>query len=479
MKFTSYGAARQVTGSMHLLELENGFRILVDCGLDYETKKKSVTDTNRYFDFDIKSIDVVILTHAHIDHSGNLPNLIKQGFAGQILCTLPTYDFCTHLLMDSVNVQMSELNKNKVNGGKRRKPKATNASDLLYTQKDVMETLRRMVTFSFEKEVELAENVHFTFIPSGHILGAASVLFKVIEDGEEIRFGFTGDLGRKDANLVVNPMAMERLDYLVCESTYGGKLHHDTQSPEDILMEHIQATCINKRGRLIIPAFSVGRTQAIIYSLHKLYKQGKFNNINVYVDSPLAIESTSIYTKYHDFLNDDAKAFLAKNGSLFEFPLMIEVENMRDSEALMNNHEPCIIVSAAGMVEGGRIVEHVYNNLQNPNNAILIAGYCAEGTMGWKLKQPDPFVTIHGKQVPKLCTIASTDIFSSHPGHQMLMDYVRMYDPKSLKKVFLVHGEEKSLEAFQEALKDEGYNAMITEKEFPYQLEFSKENVIS
>lgn len=469
MKFISYGAAQQVTGSMHLLELENGFKVLVDCGLDYETKKKSLTDSNRFFDFDIHSIDVVILSHAHIDHSGNLPNLIKQGYEGQILCTAPTYDFCSHLLMDSVNVQISELNKNN-SKGKRRKPKATNASDLLYTQKDVMETMRRMVTFDFHKEVELAEGIHFTFIPAGHILGAASILFRVVENGKETRFGFTGDLGRRDANLVVNPEPMDRIDYLVCESTYGGKLHLDTESPEEILMKHIQTTCIDKRGRLIIPAFSVGRTQAIIYSLHKLYKEGRFNNINVYVDSPLAIESTGIYSKYHAYLNDDAREFLRTNGSLFDFPLLFEVENMRESEALINNYDPCIIVSAAGMVEGGRIVEHVYNNLQNPQSAILIAGYCAEGTLGWQLKQPDPYVTIRGKQIPKYCEISSTDIFSSHPGHQMLMDYVHQYKPESLKKVFLVHGEQKSLDAFQDALSKDGYNVEITVKEKNYKV---------
>lgn len=469
MKFISYGAAQQVTGSMHLLELENGFKVLVDCGLDYETKKKSLTDSNRFFDFDIHSIDVVILSHAHIDHSGNLPNLIKQGYEGQILCTAPTYDFCSHLLMDSVNVQISELNKNN-SKGKRRKPKATNASDLLYTQKDVMETMRRMVTFDFHKEVELAEGIHFTFIPAGHILGAASILFRVVENGKETRFGFTGDLGRRDANLVVNPEPMENIDYLVCESTYGGKLHLDTESPEEILMKHIQTTCIDKRGRLIIPAFSVGRTQAIIYSLHKLYKEGRFNNINVYVDSPLAIESTGIYSKYHAYLNDDAREFLRTNGSLFDFPLLFEVENMRESEALINNYDPCIIVSAAGMVEGGRIVEHVYNNLQNPQSAILIAGYCAEGTLGWQLKQPDPYVTIRGKQIPKYCEISSTDIFSSHPGHQMLMDYVHQYKPESLKKVFLVHGEQKSLDAFHDALSKDGYNVEITVKEKNYKV---------
>lgn len=469
MKFISYGAAQQVTGSMHLLELENGFKVLVDCGLDYETKKKSLTDSNRFFDFDIHSIDVVILSHAHIDHSGNLPNLIKQGYEGQILCTAPTYDFCSHLLMDSVNVQISELNKNN-SKGKRRKPKATNASDLLYTQKDVMETMRRMVTFDFHKEVELAEGIHFTFIPAGHILGAASILFRVVENGKETRFGFTGDLGRRDANLVVNPEPMDRIDYLVCESTYGGKLHLDTESPEEILMKHIQTTCIDKRGRLIIPAFSVGRTQAIIYSLHKLYKEGRFNNINVYVDSPLAIESTGIYSKYHAYLNDDAREFLRTNGSLFDFPLLFEVENMRESEALINNYDPCIIVSAAGMVEGGRIVEHVYNNLQNPQSAILIAGYCAEGTLGWQLKQPDPYVTIRGKQIPKYCEISSTDIFSSHPGHQMLMDYVHQYKPESLKKVFLVHGEQKSLDAFHDALSKDGYNVEITAKEKNYKV---------
>jgi metallo-beta-lactamase family protein len=219
---------------------------------------------------------------------------------------------------------------------------------------------------------------------------------------------------------------------------------------------------IDRNGRLIIPAFSVGRTQAIIYSLHKLYLQGRFDHIRIFVDSPLAIESTSIYAKYPNYLNADAQGFLKQHYSLFDFPLLTEVENMRQSEAVMSHYEPCIIVSAAGMVEGGRIVEHVYNNLQNPQSTILIAGYCAEGTLGWTLKQPDPYVTLRGKQIPKYCKIASTDIFSSHPGHQTLMNYVGQYAPDSLKKVFLVHGDTQSLDAFQQALQKENYKAEIT-----------------
>jgi metallo-beta-lactamase family protein len=469
MKLISYGAAGQVTGSMHLVELDNGFRILIDCGLDYESGKRSVTEINKFFDFDVTSIDVLVLTHAHIDHSGNIPNMVKQGYRNQILCTAPTYDFCSYLLPDSVNVQLSELNKSNARN-KRRKPKAVKSSDLLYGNKDVNETLSRMVTFDFHKEIELTENAFGTFIPSGHILGAASFKLRVIENGKEISIGFTGDLGRTNANLVVNPEIMQDIDYLVCESTYGGKYHTDHESPEDILMHHIQSTCIDKRGRLIIPAFSIGRTQAIAYSLHKLFKQGRLKDINVYIDSPLAIESTAIYSKYSRFLNDDAKAFITENGTLFDFPLLYEVENLNSSMALMNHYEPCIIVSAAGMVEGGRIVEHVYNNLQNPQSTILIAGYCAEGTLGWKLKQPDPYITIRGKQIVKYCSIASTDIFSSHPGHQMLMNYVRQYPHKNLKKVFLVHGEISSLMAFRDALTAEGYNAEITERMEEYTL---------
>jgi metallo-beta-lactamase family protein len=469
MKLISYGAAGQVTGSMHLIELDNGFRILIDCGLDYESGKRSVTEINKFFEFDVTSIDVLILTHAHIDHSGNIPNLVKQGYSNQILCTAPTYDFCTYLLMDSVNVQISELNKAGARN-KKKKPRAVRSSDLLYGNKDVTETLSKMVTFDFHKEIQLTENAFGTFIPAGHILGAASFKLRVIENGKEISIGFTGDLGRVNANLVVNPEKMNDIDYLVCESTYGGKYHTDHESPEDILMHHIQATCIDKRGRLIIPAFSIGRTQAIAYSLHKLFRQGRLQDIPVYIDSPLAIESTAIYSKYTSFLNDDAKAFIRETGSLFDFPLLNEVENLSTSQALLNHYEPCIIVSAAGMVEGGRIVEHVYNNLQNPQSTILIAGYCAEGTLGWQLKQPDPYVTIRGKQIVKYCSIASTDIFSSHPGHQMLMDYVKMYPKEKVKKVFLVHGEIFSLMSFKDALQAEGYNAEITERLAEYKL---------
>lgn len=469
MKYVSFGAAQQVTGSMHLIELDNGFRILIDCGLDYESGKRSMTDTNRFFEFDPAGLDLVILTHAHIDHSGNLPNLVKQGYQGQILCTPPTYDFCSHLLPDSVNVQISELNKNS-SRGKKKKPKPVKSSDLLYGLKDVNETLQRMVTFPFHKEIEITEDCYATFIPSGHILGAASVIIRAVESGRETSIGFTGDLGRRHANLVVDPERMQGIQYLVCESTYGGKYHIDTESPEDILMKHIQSTCIDKRGRLIIPAFSVGRTQAIVYSLNKLYKQGRFEGIRVYVDSPLAIESTAIYNKHSAFLNEEARTFLKQHKSLFNFPLLMEVESLKDSEDMRSDYEPSIIVSAAGMVEGGRIVEHVYNNLQNPYSTILIAGYCAEGTLGWQLKQPDPYVSIRGKQIPKYCTIASTDIFSSHPGHQSLVDYVKMYDAGTLRKVFLVHGELKSLDAFTDALKQEGYPSQIAEKDKVYML---------
>lgn len=471
MKITSFGAAQQVTGSMHLLELADGYRILIDCGLNYEKDKHSSTASNRNFPFSPDEIDQVILTHAHIDHSGNLPGLVRQGYKGQILCTAPTYDFCRYLLMDSVMVQLKELNKRKFARNNKKKPKVTKASELLYGNKDVENTLEKMVAFEFGVEIELREDVRIKFIEAGHILGAASVLVTVIENGKEYKVGFTGDLGRDGSNLVVNTKNLGEVDFLLTESTYGGKFHYVTKNPEDELMDYIEATCIKERGRLIIPAFSVGRTQAIVYSLHKLRRSGRLPEIRVFVDSPLAIESTEIYSRYLSYLNDDARAFNEKYQGIFNFDQLYEVESMKESEAIYNYSEPCIIVSAAGMVEGGRIVEHIYNNIQNPYACILIAGYCAEGTFGWTLKQQNAYISLRGKQVPVYAKVASTDVFSSHPDHNELVRYVKNYKPNRLKKVFLVHGEEFSLNAFATALRSEGYDEVIVaEKGISYQL---------
>ena len=460
MKLSFWGAAQQVTGSMYLLELNSGYKILIDCGLDYEKDEDtSFRDKNLYFPFEPADIDVVILTHAHIDHSGNLPTLVRQGFTGNIICTPATADLTQLLLNDSVNVQRNELRKAK---GKKKKKVSKNLLPL-YTEKHVGETLEQFLTVNFNRKFELDNELTLTFREAGHILGAASVELEINENGKTKRIGFTGDLGRDGSKLIKDAVPMQNLNYLVSESTYGGRHHKILTSAEEDLMQHITNTCIKVNGRLVIPAFSVGRTQSILFTLHQLYQKGLLPDIKIFVDSPLAIKSTYVYHKYRDLLNDEAKAFDETYGDLFDFDLLHLVDDAQESEELRYYHKPCIIVSAAGMVEGGRIQQHVSDNIQNPYSTILIAGFCAPGTLGYRLLQGQPTIFIKGKEKQIFATIASTDVFSAHPDNDGLVTYINNSLNNNLKSIFLVHGDEEAMQALKSKLS----NITQTEIEIP------------
>jgi len=454
MKLTFWGAARQVTGSMHLLTLDNGFTILVDCGLNYENKKE-FEQNNRNFPFLPESIDLVILTHAHIDHSGNLPNLIKQGYVGQILCTDASVDLTKNLLLDSLNVQMIESNKKRnirKKGTKKVKfnrNESSNYDQLLYNRKHVETVVDALVGMPFRKIIEINEDINIEFFEAGHILGAASVKFTIKENDTTKTIGFTGDLGNYNSQLVKDPQPMLGLDYLVSESTYGGRLHQDVADAEDILLNYITNTCVKYNGKLVIPAFSVGRTQSIIFAFHQLAVKGLLPDIKIFTDSPLAIRTTRLYDQYLSSLNDDAQTFYKQHGSLFAFNQLHSIEDSKESEIISTSPEPLVIISAAGMVEGGRIQEHVRNNIGNPFSTILIAGYCAEGTLGHDLLQGRPTVNINKKERQVYAKIARTDAFSAHPDQNGLMRYFESINYKELKKLFLVHGDEKSMEALK------------------------------
>lgn len=443
MKLSFLGAAQQVTGSMHLLELKSGYKVLIDCGLDYDKQDGiGFREKNLHFPFEPASVDVVILTHAHIDHSGNLPNLVRQGFNGNIICTPATADLCQLLLMDSVNVQRGELRKAR---GKRKKKVSHNILPL-YTEKHVAEAMEQFLTVSFNRTFDLDNELTLTFREAGHILGAASVELEINEDGKTKRIGFTGDLGRNGSKLVKDPVVMQNLNYLVSESTYGGRTHRILSPAEEDLMHHIEETCIKVNGRLIIPAFSVGRTQSILFTLHQLYQKGLLPRIKIFVDSPLAIKSTYVYHKYKNILNEEATAFYDEHGELFEFDLLHLIDDARESEELRYYHQACIIVSAAGMVEGGRIQQHVSDNIQNPYSTILVAGYCAPGTLGYRLLQGQPSILIRGKEKQVYAKVTSTDVFSAHPDHQGLKDYINNSFNPSFKTLFLVHGDEQAMD---------------------------------
>ncbi|MCK9481534.1 MAG: MBL fold metallo-hydrolase [Bacteroidia bacterium] len=452
MKLTCWGAAGTVTGSMHLLETDSGRRILVDCGLYYEKKNKDITEHNRRFPFSPKSIDAVILTHAHIDHSGNLPNLVNQGFEGNIYCTAPTKELSLYLLEDSVNIQMAALDKTFVKKKSKKHKKKNIEEGLLYNYKHIKQMLGQVVTIDYQVSKRVLDDIEITFYNAGHILGAASVMVKVIEGNEEKTIGFTGDLGNYNSKLMIDPTPLPQPDFLVTEATYGGRLHADGKNAMDLLLDEVVETCVNKRGKLIIPAFSVGRTQAIIFTLHQLYVAGRLPNIKIFTDSPLAIKTTRMYETYIDLLNNEAKDFHKNYGDIFAFDLLYTLLSPEHSESISLDPEPCVIISAAGMVEGGRIQQHVRTNISNPHSSILIAGYCAEGTFGHLLLQGLSHVVINQKERPVLATIKQTDGFSAHPDHKGLLDFIHKTQGSNTRKVVIVHSDPASAKALKEAI---------------------------
>jgi metallo-beta-lactamase family protein len=464
MKLTIYGAARQVTGSMHLLKAGQ-FKILVDCGLDYE-KDRNV-QANENFPFDPATIDVVILTHAHIDHSGNLPTLVRLGFEGQILCTPPTADLSELLLLDSVSIFMRKAHS----GRKNRKGKFNTGAQPLYLQKHVMDTVERFVTIGFNRPFRINGDIELTFIPVGHLLGAAAVILKVNDNGTEKSIAFTGDIGRKNYPVLDDPQELPPVDYLVIESTYGGRLHTHDKTVEQTLIETIEKACIKEQGRLIIPAFSIGRTQSLVYSLNKIFSTGLLPPVKVFVDSPLATRSTEVFRKYHYLVNREAQDFYNRRGDEFEFDNLTYVETLKDSRQISNYFEPCIIISSAGMLDGGRIQDHLFYNIQNYYCTILFIGYCAKGTLGHRLLRGDPIVHIKDRDLNVYATIKQTDVLSAHGDHDDLLNTVKQLDKEKLKNIFLVHGETESMQAFADALEDEGYPVVIPEKGVSYELD--------
>ncbi len=462
MKLTIHGAAQQVTGSMHLLEVGQ-YKILIDCGLDYE-RDRSIQE-NEDFPFNPEDIDVVILTHAHIDHSGNLPTLVRMGFNGQILCTPPTADLTELLLLDSVNIFINKANKGRKRG---RNKFNSGAQQPLYLQKHVMDTMDRMVTINFNRPFKITGDIELTFIPVGHLLGAAAVVLKINDNGEEKSIAFTGDIGRYNYPVLNDPQPLPQVDYLVSESTYGGRNHSKDKTVEQELIEVIDKACVKEQGRIIIPAFSIGRTQSLVFTLNKIFSKGLLPPVKVFVDSPMASMATSIFRKYHDMVSQEAQDFYKMQGDEFEFDNLTYVETLKDSRQISNYFEPCIIISSAGMLEGGRIQDHLFYNIQNYYCTILFIGYCAKGTLGYRLLRGDSIVHIKDRDLAVYATIKQTDVLSAHGDHDDLVNTVKQQDKTKLKQVYLVHGEISSMQLLADALVQEGYGVTISEKGISY-----------
>jgi len=446
MEVTFFGAARQVTGSMYHIRTESNFQVLVDCGLDYEKDREF--SENAHFPFDPKAIKAVLLTHAHIDHSGNLPTLFAKGFNGAVFCTEPTMALSDILLQDSAQI---ELNKSK----RKSKSKKGRQNPRLYGFKQVMDTVESMITVDFHKEFKLNDELSFEFIPAGHILGAASIKVNFEEKGIKKSIAFSGDLGKNDNAILDGPKIPTGLDYLVLEGTYGSREHVEKRSAEEVLKQHIIETCIERPGRLIIPAFSVGRTQSILFTLHKMFREGVLPPIRIFADSPLGLNSGTIHEKYHQYLNRTARNFVEEYGNLFAFKSLYLIEDEEDEQLLKDYSSSSILVSSAGMMEGGRIQRHISANIENQLCRILIAGYCTPGTLGHQLLEGRNSIRIRGREKAVFAQIASTDVFSAHPDRFELKKYLeRIVVEGNIKKVMLTHGESASLDEFKEYLKE-------------------------
>ena len=464
MKLQFLGAAKQVTGSMYLLELEDGYKILIDCGTDMEREIDFETPiiNKSFFPFDASLINLVVLTHAHIDHSGNIPMLFREGYEGQVLCTPPTADLTELLLFDSANLHLRRLKAAQGESNKKHKQmdRLLRKGDL-YLQKDVENSLENFVTLQFNKKFTIKPGLEITFFPAGHLLGAAHLYFSITEGDAIKTLGFSGDLGRNNYPLHIDPQILPPVDYLICERTYGNRIHEDKVSPMDAMEDIIRETCIDKPGRLVIPAFSVGRTQAVLYTLNRLIEERNFPAIRVFTDSPMGRSSTKIYAKYLSYLNPEARAFQKEYDELFDFDNLVYLQSEKESNAIQNYHQPCVIISSSGMITGGRVEKHIADNISNSYATILLIGYSAEGTLGRQLLAGSETIKVKDREYKVNARIRKIDVFSGHADQLGLLSFIKNQQIDKLKKVFLTHGEEESMLEFSQEIQKLGFNEVI------------------
>lgn len=461
MKITFHGAARTVTGSKHLLSTDQGKQILLDCGL-YQGEGKNTLPLNSHWGFDPKEIDYVLLSHAHIDHSGLLPKLYKDGFKGKVYATAGTIALCEIMLLDSARIQESDLkyiNKRKIE--KKLKP-----IEPLYDEDDAKQVLDNMVELPLNGKKVIDDEITVSTYESGHIMGSVALFLEIKKsDGNICTLTFTGDIGRKDDAIIKGPAPFPQSDYLICESTYGNRLHAVQTDVESKLLEVVNETCVKNQGKIIIPAFSIDRTQEIIYALDQLAHDGKLPKIDVFVDSPLSVKATMIMSKHREYFNREILDYISKDGNPFEFPNLHYVESAEESKKINTYKKPCIIISSSGMAEAGRVKHHIKNNIENPMNTILLVGFASESSLAGHLKAGDKEVRIFGEFFKVKAKVESMENFSAHADYKEMLDYLSCQNGEKTKKVFLVHGEIDTQKDWANKLIEKGFiNIVIPEK---------------
>lgn len=450
MKITFHGAVRTVTGSQHLITV-NGRQILLDCGLFQGSRKKSYA-TNQNLPFDASQVDVLVLSHAHIDHSGNIPNLVKSGFQGDIICTYATRDLCAIMLKDSAKIQ--EYDIEYLN--KKRKRKNQPLLEPIYRIEDVVASLKQFIGIGYERPYKIMPGVTLTFYDAGHILGSAITALDIEDEetGAAKRLVFSGDLGRPDRPILRDPTFIEGADVLIIESTYGDR-NHDPQEEASEGLEHVVNETFRRGGKLIVPAFAVGRTQELVYRLHQLVEARDIPpDLPIFVDSPLAIDATAIYRLHPEAYDEELELFLTrdKNNDPFGFEMMRYTRSTNESKELNFLREPAVIISASGMAEAGRILHHLKNNIEDSRNTILIVGWQAPDTLGRRLVEKQPEVQILGESYRLRAQVEVINGFSAHADRAELLDWAGHLRQKPAK-TFIVHGEEQSSFALADSLR--------------------------
>ncbi|MBO4381847.1 MAG: MBL fold metallo-hydrolase [Bacteroidales bacterium] len=453
MRLDFLGATEEVTGSKFLLTSQKGVKILLDCGM-YQGKGLETDHMNRDLGFDPKEVDFILLSHAHIDHSGLIPYIYKLGFRGKIFCTPATRDLCAIMLADSGRIQ--EADAKQFNKKKERIDKEP--IEPIYTEKDAAECMTQFISIPRELQFNITPEISIEFFETGHMLGSGAI-FITFKEGRKTRtLCYTGDIGRYDKRILPDPVPFPFADYIITESTYGDRLHSTLDDADKQLMLIVRDACAKRLGKLLIPSFAIGRTQEIVYALHRLNKAGDLPDIEIFVDSPLACSATNIYRLHDENFNADLRQFMENTKDPFGFDNLTYVRSVDDSKRLNEFNRPCIIISASGMMEAGRIKHHLANNIENPKTTILCVGYCSPNTLGAKIMRGDPVVSIFGEDHQVRAHLERIDAYSGHADYQELIRYLSCQKGnRRLKKIFIVHGEEGVRQAYAKHLSEAGF----------------------
>ncbi|HVS96742.1 MAG TPA: MBL fold metallo-hydrolase [Puia sp.] len=452
MKIAFHGAARTVTGSKHLITLNNGRKYLLDCGM-FQGMGAQTDVLNRDWGFTPAQVNFLILSHAHIDHCGLIPRLVKEGFQGKVFCTPATRELAAILLEDSAGIQEDDVKYTN----KRRKAEGLPYLQPLYTEEDAKRCMDYFVSVDYDTWHPVDEYVQVLWTDAGHIIGSAAVHLRIMEDGKETRLSFSGDVGRYKDVILRSPATFPQADYVLIESTYGNSLHDPVETTPDMLLKWIEHTCGEKKGKLIIPAFSVGRTQELLYALNQLEQENRLPDLDYYVDSPLSVAATGIVKSYPQYFNKTVQKLLETDKDPFLFKGLKYIKTVEESKLLNYHDKPCVIISASGMADAGRVKHHISNSIENSRNTILLVGYCEPNSLGGRLMAGAKEVHIFGILHEVHAEVGSIRSMSAHGDYQDLSQFLACQDPGQVKTLFIVHGEYDVQQAFRERLLKKGF----------------------